>query len=64
MKALKKHNKMLFNTSKNTSTIMDLNKIKNINKESYYSLISDNISVSSRSYSGYSSISSISDWEG
>ena len=64
MKALNKHNNMLFKMSNITSSRRELNKIKNTKKAKYDCSISDESSISSDSEYSDSSISSINDQEG
>ena len=64
IKALKKHNKMMFKIANNTSTQWDINKTKKVNISSYDSSIRDVSSVFSDSGSSTSYISFLSDQEG
>ena len=63
MKSPKKHNTILLNMSKKSIYCCDLNKMKNINKSSYYFLISNKSSVTIESDSVYFSFYSVSEQE-
>ena len=63
MKAPKKYNTILLNMSKKSISCCDLNKMKNINKSSYYFLISNKSSVTIESDSVYFSFYSLSEQE-